>query len=381
MPVIPLLFAASATAGAIVLGAPAIVAGIVGVGAGIIAHESGAADWVFDNIVQPVGNAVKKVLTSDIGQFVVKAAATLSSNAWAIPLIDAAGTLANGGGFGDALKSAAISYVGNKVGQLGGELTSQALVDAGASEFATQVISSAAGSGAGSATVALIMGQDPVQAFIQGGLSGGISAAAGWLETNTEGAFSKLPDAARNVITSGLSAALTGKEITSDLVWNALLTSEGVTKTINNFLGENVGLKDSLTENQISALTLGIQRTTATAFSGGDVPATIMNQLNQYGEKEFGKWLDNSKFGDTVNNSLDKITGDYQRTEAQAKKMDGVVQQHSRAVANYDSTVRQINAGVAEQERLRTVYDLVLQNFQANENQTNADALTTRLEI
>jgi len=32
---------------------------------------------------------------------------------------------------------------------------------------------------------------------------------------------------------------------------------------------------------------------------------------------------------------------------------------------------------VTEQERLRTVYDRALQNFQANENQTNADALTT----
>jgi len=380
MPVlVPLFIGASAAAVAItVANAPVIVAGIVGVGAAVISKKTGISDKIYEEIVKPVGDLVIDVFKSDIGQFVLKAAAALTPGMqWAIPLIDAAGTLANGGDFSDALKSAAISYISNKVGRLGGELTSQALVDAGASEFATQVISSAAGSGAGSATVALIMNQDPVKAFIQGGISGGLSAAAGWLETNTEGAFSKLPDAARNVIISGLSAALTGKELTPDLVWNALLTSEGVTKTINNFLGENVGLKDSLTENQISALTLAIQRTTATAFSGGDVPDAILNQLSQYGEKEFGEWLDNSKFGDTINNSLDKITGDYQRTEAQAKKMDGVVQQHSSAVANYNSTVQQINAGVNEQERLRTIYDRALQNFQANENQTNADALTT----
>jgi hypothetical protein len=379
-PAIPLLIGASAAAATVVLGGGVAVAAVVGVGAAIISHETGAADWVYDEIVEPVGNAVKDVLTSDIGQFVLKAGATLTGNAWAIPLIDGAGVIANGGDFGDALKSAAISYVGGKVGNLGGELASQALVDAGASEFATQVIGSAAGSGAGRASVALIMGQDPVEAFIQGGINGGLGAAAGWLETNTEGAFSKLPDAARNVITSGLSAAISGKELTPDLIWNALLTSEGVTKTVNTFLADNVGLSERLTDNQISALTLGIQRTTATAFSGGDVPQAVLNELNRYGEQEFGKWLDDSKFGDKVNNTLDKITGDFQRAQAQAEQMDGVVQQHSAAVGNYNATMQEINDGVATQERLRTAYERALQNFQANENQTNADALVAAVD-
>jgi len=380
-PVIAVGIGVAAGAGAAALGAGAVVATVVGVGSAVIAHKSGAADWVYEEVVKPVGRAVENVLTSDVGQFVLKAAAILTPGMqWAVPLIDGAATLANGGSFGDALKSAAISYVGGKVGQLGGELASQAMVKAGASEFATQVVSSAAGSGAGRASVALIMGQDPVQAFIQGGISGGLSAAAGWLETNTEGAFSKLPDAARNVITSGLSAVLTGKELTPDLVWNALLTSEGVTRTVNTFLTENTRLADKLTDNQLSALTLGIQRTAAAAFSGGDVPATILNELNRYGEQEFGKWLDDSKFGDAVNNTMDKITGDYQRAEEQAKKMDGVVQAHSTAIANYNSTVQEINAGVAEQERLQTVYERALQNFQANESADNAAALETAVD-
>jgi hypothetical protein len=378
---VPLLIGSAAAAGATVLGASVATAAIVGIGAAVVAHESGAADWVYQEIVEPVGKAVTNVLKSDVGQFVLKAAAGLTPGMqWAIPLIDAAGTLANGGSFGDALKSAAISYVGGKVGNLGGELASQAMVDAGASEFATQVIGSAAGSGTGRASVALIMGQDPVEAFIQGGISGGLSAAAGWLETNTEGAFSKLPPAAQNVITSGLSAVLTGKELTPDLIWNSLLTSEGVTKAVGTFLADNTGLADRLTDNQLSALTLGIQRTAATAFSGGDVPQAILDQLNRYGEQEFGKWLDDSKFGDTVNNTIDKITGDFQRAEEQAKKMDGVVKAHSGAIGNYNATMEEINAGVAEQERLRTLYERALQNFQANENQANADALVAAVD-
>ena len=381
MPVlVPLAIGAAAGAVAVSAGAAVATAVIVGAGAAILSHTSGVAGWVYDEVVKPVGKAVENVLTSDVGQFVVKAAAALTGNAWAIPLIDGAATIANGGSFGDALKSAAISYVGGKVGQLGGELASQAMVNAGASEFATQVVSSAAGSGAGRASVALVMGQDPVQAFIQGGITGGLGAAAGWLETNTEGAFSKLPPAARNVITSGLSAALTGKELTPDLIWNSLLTSEGVTKTVNNFLGDNLGLAERLSDNQLSALTLGIQRTAAAAFSGGDVPAAVLNQLSQYGEKEFGEWLDDSKFGDAVNNTFDKITGDYQRAEAQAKKMDEVAKAYNAAFGNYEATVNEINTGVAEQERLRTLYDRALQNFQANENQENADALVAAVD-
>jgi hypothetical protein len=372
---VPIFFGAAGAAVAVTAGASIATAALVGVGAAIVSHKTGAADWVYDNIVKPVGKAVKRVLTSDIGQFVTKAAALLTGNAWAIPLIDGATTLANGGSFGDALKSAAISYVGGKVGNLAGELASQTMVNAGASAFATQLVSSAAGSGAGRATVALVMGQDPVKAFIQGGISGGISAAAGWLETNTEGAFSKLPPVARNVITSGLSAALTGQELTPDLIWNALLTSEGVTKTVNTFLGENLGLAQKLTDNQLSALTLGIQRTAATAFSGGNVPDVILSQLSQYGEKEFVKWLDNSKFGDAVNNSIDKITGDYQRAQAQAEKMDGVVKSHSGAVDKYNATVKKINDGVTKQEALRTDYERALKNFQANESQANAEKL------
>ena len=75
-----------------------------------------------------------------------------------------------------------------------------------------------------------------------------------------------------------------------------------------------------------------------------------------------------------------EATGRAERAEEQAKKMDGVVQQHSGAVANYDATVQEINAGVAEQERLRTAYERALQNFQANENQTNADALVAAVD-
>jgi predicted nucleic acid-binding Zn-ribbon protein len=293
----------------------------------------------------------------------------MTGQAWAIPLIDAAGTLANGGDFGDALKSAAISYVGGKIGSTVGEVAGQAVADAGGSELASQII----GSGAGKASVALVMGQDPLQAFVSGGLNAGLSAAMGWIETETEGAFSKLPDAAKNVITSGLGAALSGQEVTPELLWNAVLSTKTVTDTVGGFLGDNTDLNDK----QISALTLGIQRTAAAAFGGGDVPEAILSSLNEYGQQEFKEFVDNSKVGDAINNTMDKITGDYQRAQAQAEKLDAKVAQHRSAVDTYNATLTEVQDGFAEQTRLETAYERALQNFQANESQANAAALET----
>ena len=373
MPVlVPLFIGAGAAAVATTAGASLAAAAVVGVGAAVISKETGISDAIYDNVVKPVGKLVSNVLKSDVGQFVTKAAAVMTGNAWAIPLISGASTLANGGNFGDALKSAAISYVGGKIGSTVGEVVGQSVADATGSQVAAQII----GSGAGKASVALVMGQDPVQAFISGGLNAGLSAAAGWLEQNTDGAFSKLPEAARNVITSGLSATLTGQEITPELVWNAVLSTKSVTETVSGFLKGNTGLDD----NQISVLTLGIQRTAAAAFGGGDVPATIISALNQYGQDEFKAWVDNSKVGDAINNTMDKITGDYQRAQAQAEQVDAAAKNQKSAVDNYNATVNEINTSVTQQNALETTYQRALQNFQANESQSNADALRTALD-
>jgi hypothetical protein len=362
------LIGAGAGAIAIASGTTVITAAIVGTGVAILAHETGAADWVFDNILQPIGNVVKDVLTSDIGVFLLKAAAILTPGMqWAVPLIDAASTLAKGGSFGDALKSAAISYVGAKIGGAVGDVVGATVLKTTGSELAAQVI----GAGTGKAAVALVMGQDPVQAFISGGVNAGLSAAMGWVETETEGAFSKLPEAAKNIITASLGATLTGQEITPELLWNAVLSTKVVTDTVGEFLGNNTNLDDK----QIGALTLGIQRTAAAAFGGGDVPAAVLSAINEYGQAGFKEWVDNSKVGDAINNSMDKLTGDYQKAQEKAQKLDGTVANHRKAVDNYNATLFEVEAGFAEQTRLETAYTRALQNFQANESQTNADAL------
>jgi hypothetical protein len=187
--------------------------------------------------------------------------------------------------------------------------------------------------------------------------------------------FASLPPAAQNVITSTLastvSAAASGRPITADIVWDAVLTSRAVTDVVGDFIGRNT----SMSPEQVSALASGVARTAAVAFSGGDVPAAIRSAFDSYGTQEFKKWFDRTSAGTTLNNTLDKVTGDYQKAEAAAKKLDGTRASYDSTYAAYSDTVDKINNGVAEEQRLKTIYDRALSNFQANETQANGDAL------
>jgi DNA-binding Lrp family transcriptional regulator len=368
-----LVFGAAVGVGTAVTGS--LVAGaLIGTAATVIAHQSGATGWVEDNIIEPVGKfvgrTVKAVFDNPI-EAIAKMTAVVTGNAWAIPLIDGASTLARGGDVGEALKATAISYVGGKVGTTVGKVAGDAVAKATSSELAKTVITA----GSAKAATAIVMGQDPVKAFISGGVSAGVSASAGWINQQTGGMFASLPPAAQNVITSTLastvSAAASGRPITADIVWDAVLTSRAVTDVVGDFIGRNT----SMSPDQVSALASGVARTAAVAFSGGDVPAAIRSAFDSYGTQEFQRWFDRTSAGTKLNNTLDKVTGDYQKAEAAAKKLDGTRASYDSTYAAYSGVVDKINNGVAEEQRLKTLYDRALSNFQANETQANGDAL------
>ena len=342
----------------------------------VVRDVSDAVGDVVRDVSDGVGDVLRDVFDDPVTA-IAKIAAVATGQVWALPLIDGAATLANGGDIGDALKSAAISYASTVVGGTVGEVVGQATASATGSAVVGQIV----GSGAGRASVALVMGQDPVQAFISGGVNAGISAAAGWIEqqgieSGAGNVWTNLPDAAQNVISSSLGAALSGQDITEEVLWNAVLSTESVAKTVNGFLEKNTGL----TDGQISALTLGIQRTAAVAFSGGDVPQAIQSQLDNYARDQFKDWFDDTKAGIAINNTMDKITGDYQRAAAQADALDELSEEYNDTIAAYKSTVTEINTGVGRTNELKTAYDRALQNFQANESQANADALTAAVD-
>src|SRR6056300_1496518 len=94
--------------GDVLEGAVDIVEDVVGV-------VGDAVEWVVDEVVEPVVSGVGDVIEAALDDpitTIVKVAAVATGNTWALPIIDGASTLAQGGDLGDALKSAAVSYVG-----------------------------------------------------------------------------------------------------------------------------------------------------------------------------------------------------------------------------------------------------------------------------
>lgn len=116
-------------------------------------------NFVVDEIVQPIATTVEKTVNAALEDPIGTAAmvATAIYAPYLLPATSAANTLAKGGDINDALESAAIAYVGGKVGAEVGGYTGSNI---------------AAGSATG-ATSAALRGGDIEQGIIMGGLSGG----------------------------------------------------------------------------------------------------------------------------------------------------------------------------------------------------------------
>jgi len=134
-------------------------------------------DFAVDEIIQPVvssvGNAIESALDDPIAT-IAKIAALATNNAWALPMIDASAAVARGEDLADVLKSAAISYVATEAGSIAGDFAGSVVADATGSELANTIISNVAAGGTTQAAQAIVYGQDPWEAFLQGGTTSGV---------------------------------------------------------------------------------------------------------------------------------------------------------------------------------------------------------------
>ena len=81
-------------------------------------------------------------------------------------------------------------------------------------------------------TAAVIYGQDPVEAFLKGGIQAGVSAGLGQLSENTD--YQKLPQAAKNVIETSLTATLSGQDVTPAMIAGAVTKAYVTTEAVSN---------------------------------------------------------------------------------------------------------------------------------------------------
>ena len=328
-------------------------------------------DFAVDEIIEPVfvfvGGTVKALMDDPLAT-IAKVVAIATYNAWAIPLIDGASVAANGGSFGDVMESVAISYVAQKVGgELGdwaGEAAGNALGE-GVSAGTRELVASMVSQGTEGATTAILYGEDPFEAFARGGISAAVSAAMGKIgekigfeSTVTDPATSKtttrtIPNVVQNMISTALAAELTGQEITPALMAGALTRGLITAELVQGYIDKD----QSMGDREIAYVTAAIQRTTAIALSGGSgeqAAAALQGVMSAYGMEALHDAIDNSGIGDFINNSIDKMSGDYQETVRIADELDAQVLSRNAAYEGYEGLRTEINDDLTALEAMHT---------------------------
>jgi predicted transcriptional regulator len=342
-------------------------------------------EWVVDDIIDPIVGAVGDVINAieeDPLMAIAQVALVATGNSWALPLLAGAKVAADGGDIGDVLKAAAISYVAGEVGSYAGkavgnyvssaagaaqygvtagsqQATMLALQEAGM-QTASQIAGRIVGSGAGASAAAVVMGRDPVQAFITGGVSAAVPAALGQVP-----GFTKLPPSAQQVISQAVSTQLRGGNITAAIIGSAIQASGIVTDILNQFDPDGTKMTDA----QRAVATDLLMGSATAALSGGNVNAAIQASLMKSGSKALGDMV-KSGFKDAVKGVSDKNA----EAEKVADKMDANIEQQKKVAADYNRTVEELNGRVAEQDRLKAEYDKAAAAQKANPTQATTDA-------
>jgi hypothetical protein len=204
-------------------------------------------ETVMDEVVAPVmetvGNVVEAAMDDPLGTIAKVATAIYAP--YLLPLTNAAVTLANGGDIGDALESAALTYVAQGVGQYVNSAADmaigesfapgsiQAITDPITGEVTNQIIKGSfadiAGNVIGGAASSAVRGGDPLDAL----LSGSIGAATNLLTKEIPG-FSDLPPGVQQSVNSAISGTLQGGDPTNALLNAALNAGIAQVRDYNN---------------------------------------------------------------------------------------------------------------------------------------------------
>lgn len=351
-------------------------------------------DFVQDDIVIPVTDTVEKSLKAmadDPVRTIAYTAAAASGQWWALPLVAGADTAQQGGDIGDVLEASAKAYVVQQVSpQVGSKV---------GSTVATQTGSTMAGSVAAGATTAatsaVILGQDPVQAAITGGVRAGVSTAMAQVRSNVAiqdeggsvvgddpatigdaGAPAPAPDpipaAALAVVEAQVTAMLTGKDITQEVMSNAILQATVTTKTVQQYLNR---ADYDPSDAQIAAITNGIIRTTSAAINGGNITEAALMSIAQSAAVEL---INN--FDTVARRTIDEVTGKYKETETKASEVDLLAAEYETAVTNYNNTREELIPRFDERARLKAEMDKAKIDFEASPTQRNSDAYNDKIK-
>lgn len=256
-------------------------------------------------VLADINDGVNEVLQDD--NFVMVATVALAAvpgGSAFIPVLQGAATGARGGDFEDIVGSMAKSYLASEVGAYAGEAASQAAIDAGYGTTIANVL----GSGSTSAGVALVYGDDPVQAFLTGGASAGVGGALDAMFGNAEGVFGDIAKGKtdtdkviREVLVANGTAALTGEDANVATV-RALANSLPI---VSDFV-KTASETNNLNETETRLLTNIVQSSIIGTFTDKSINEELMGRLTTEGNKAL-----NEAIGTGVRDSIDKVSGNY----------------------------------------------------------------------
>ncbi len=401
----------------------------------VVGAVGDAINWVVDEVVSPVVNAVGDVidyaldnpieaiatlattiaapyaapfLAGATGTSVAAATVALQGAAkWVIPLASGTQTLVNGGSLEDAVKSAAISFAGNYAGKVAGtyinptveNLTSKAISNTKLASTVANVL----GEGTKSAAKTFARTGDikaAGKAFVQssalGGVSAGLEAATDAVMGNIDDAlqktgfgkeFNDLASGVKDSIYTSVAAEITGQDLSAQQIVNALDSEGFVTNLIDKYVpvasfmdgfieDAKSRLGENLTDTQIQLLSDAVSSSWEKAKEGNP---------DLSGEAFFGSLQEDAyeelidTISDPIDAALDSITGNAANAEAAAAPLNEAIRKSAEATENYNTLSANWNSRVAEQQRLKEVYEAAKAKYDANPTQANVEVLNAAI--
>tara|TARA_R100001463_G_scaffold29232_1_gene66552 strand:- start:4391 stop:10141 length:5751 start_codon:yes stop_codon:yes gene_type:complete len=406
-----------------------LISDVIGGAADLVGDVVGlvgdAVEWVVDEIIEPVvsgiGDVVEYALDNPIealatlavtvaapyaAPFLGTTATALTGAAkWVIPLASGTQTLVNGGSISDAVKSAAISFAGTYAGKIAGtyinptieNITSKAISNTKLASTVSNVL----GAGTKSATKTFVRTGDlkaASTAFTQsvalGGVNAGLEAATDAVMGNINDTlqktgfgkeFNDLSSGIKDSIYTSVAAEITGQNLSTQQIVNALDSNGFVTDLINKYVpvasfmdgfieDAKVRLGKDLSATQIQLLSDAMSASWEKAKEGNP---------DLTGEAFFGSLQEDAyeelidTISDPIDAALDNITGNAASAELAAAPLNEAIRKSAEAAANFNELTGQLTERIAEQERLQGVYDDARAQHNANPSQATADAVNT----
>lgn len=309
-------------------------------------------------VVKAVVNTVKSVVQAVIDDpitAIAKVAAYATGNAWAIPLIDGASVLAKGGDLGDAIKAAAISYgtqaIAVKVGTPVGNAAGSFAASQGATTATQQLVTSIVTRGVGNAAVAIVTKQDPVKAFVAGGVSAASSAVLGKIP-----GFDKQPPWVQNSVATTVGAVVSGQQKFDEAAASILVSTSGIVADALKLYDPD-GTK--LTAGQRAVATDAIFKTTSAVLAGRSPTEALTKSLTNAAAQAVGEFAK-----DSIKSAAEGMAEGYARLSGYGEQLDTIAGKTQTATQKFNDVKGELDGKINEQNRLyqaqvnaRTAYD------------------------